>query len=227
MVPRKFREMKHGLFQFLPGHIGLRNRACLHHLRKPSLEPVFAEALANLKAGDLCIDCGANTGSITRRLAETGADVLSFEPDPWSFQELVRSVEGMTNVRVLNKAVGSRSGVLPFYRDQDFLARPDLHSLGSSMFPRTGQAQQTIEVEVVHFADFIRHLDRDVAILKMDVEGAEVEILEELFSKGLIRRFRDVFVETHELQFPALLERTWHLRAKASAHGLRVWLDWH
>lgn len=196
-------------------------------MRKPSLEPVFAEALSKVKVGDLCIDCGANTGSITRRLAETGADVFSFEPDPWSYGELVRSVEGSTNIRLLNKAVGSRSGVIPFYRDQDFLARPDLHSLGSSMLPRIGQTQQKIDVEVIHFAAFIRDLDRDVAILKMDIEGAEVEILEELFSTGLIRRFRDVFVETHELQFPELLERTWRLRDKASAQRLRVWLDWH
>ncbi len=49
------------------------------------MSDTFAQVLADTHAGDLCIDLGANIGEITCRLAATGSDVISFEPDPGAF----------------------------------------------------------------------------------------------------------------------------------------------
>ncbi len=62
----------------------------------------------------------------------------------------------------------------------------------------------------------------------MDVEGAEVSVLEQLYEHDLIQNFDYIFCETHELQFPDLLERTWQLRAQAEAStSAAIYLDWH
>jgi hypothetical protein len=62
----------------------------------------------------------------------------------------------------------------------------------------------------------------------MDIEGAEVEILEALLASGTVDKLRHVFVETHELQFPDLLERTWQLREKVKTlKDVSINLDWH
>ena len=44
--------------------------------------------LSMLKPGDLVLDCGANVGAVTGPLAETGATVHAFEPDPFAFEKL-------------------------------------------------------------------------------------------------------------------------------------------
>lgn len=227
-IPEGARRIKHRLFSVLPGRIGLRNRACLHHLTKPDAAPAFDRALAGVGAEDICIDCGANQGVYTARFSECGATVHAFEPDPWSYAQLAPRFAAAPNVTTLNKAVGTQEGRIGFYRNRDFGAAPEAYSLASSTIERPGVAQERIEVPVIDFPAYLRGLDRDVAILKMDIEGAEVAILEALMESGLIARIRHVFVETHELQYPDLLERTWRLRGRSRDYpGVEINLDWH
>lgn len=227
-LPLWARKTKHALFGNLPGYVGLRNRACLHHLNKKSLEQVFSNTLEKVKSGDVLIDCGANVGGISKRFASTGAIVHSFEPDPWSFNELQSNISGYPNIVLHNQAIGIKDGEISFFRDSEFVDNPVHSSLASSTIRRPGQTQQEIKVSVINFIDFVKQLNRRISILKMDVEGAEVSVLEELFAHGLIQNFDHIFCETHELQFPDLLERTWQLREKAKANlSTSIYLDWH
>lgn len=227
-IPLPARVVKHALFGLLPGHIGLRNRACFHHLTKPRAELQFNAALTTVRTGDICVDCGANRGDYTKRFAQAGAETYAFEPDPWSFAELRRRAGALKGAHLINKAVGTTPGTLPFFRDAAFDEAPEWCSLGSSIFRREDRAQDEIEVEVVNFLAFLRGLNRDIRILKMDIEGAEVPILETLFASELMGRIDYLFVETHELQFPELLERTWDLRARIhSFPGTAINFDWH
>lgn len=226
--PEPVRILKHAVFQFLPGRIGVRNRACLHHLTKPSAAASFHEALEGLSKGDICIDCGANVGEISKKFADRGARTYSFEPDPWSFQKLTANLQGHADVHLFNKAVGLRPGSIEFYRDAAFTEQPDLHSLASSIYPRADREQISVRVEVEDLVAFIRSLDAPVKILKMDVEGAEVDLLEALIDEGIAAGIGHIFVETHELQFAELLDGTARLRRTVREKGLsHINLDWH
>ena len=59
-----------------------------------------------------------------------------------------------------------------------------------------------IRVDVVDFIAYIEALDRDVRILKMDIEGAEWGILNRLVDHPILSRIDCIFVETHERQDP-------------------------
>ena len=226
--PEPVRVLKHAVFQFLPGRIGVRNRACLHHLTKPSAAASFQTALESLSAGDICIDCGANVGEISKKFAARGARTYAFEPDPWSFQQLAANLQGHANATLFNKAVGLRPGSIDFFRDAEFSEQPDLHSLASSVYPRPDRKQVAVQVEVADLVAFIQSLDAPVKILKMDIEGAEVELLEALIDQGIAARVGHIFVETHELQFAELLESTARLRKTVSDKGFsHINLDWH
>jgi len=48
------------------------------NLRKAWAEGYLTAITAMLKPGDLAVDCGANMGVVTERLAATGADVIAF-----------------------------------------------------------------------------------------------------------------------------------------------------
>ncbi len=83
----------------LPGRFGYLFHMRLHAHRAPQAQALFDAALARLGLGDHCLDLGANVGSFTARMAETGATVHAFEPDRAAFEALSKCVEGMDNVK--------------------------------------------------------------------------------------------------------------------------------
>ena len=52
-------------------------------------------------------------------------------------------------------------------------------------------------VEVIDLIEFVQALDRRVKILKIDIEGAEFEIIEKLLDTGIYRKIDYIFCETH------------------------------
>ena len=56
-----------------------------------------------------------------------------------------------------------------------------------------------IEVRQINFISYLENLDEDIGILKIDIEGAEVELLEALFDRpDILKRVHHIFAETHE-----------------------------
>jgi 16S rRNA (adenine1518-N6/adenine1519-N6)-dimethyltransferase len=70
------------------------------------LDPNLARAIAadtRAGPGDHVVEIGAGLGSLTRALAETGADVLAIELDRALIPALEESVDGLRTVRVLRE----------------------------------------------------------------------------------------------------------------------------
>src|SRR3546814_5344424 len=103
-------------------------------------------------------------------------------------------------------------------------------STGSSLLAFKGNVREEdfVTVEAVDFAAFLEAMDRPVALLKMDIEGAEVAVLERLLERGLHDRIERAFVEVHDRKIPELVAPTNRLRQKL--HDLQVTtidLSWH
>ena len=59
-------------------------------------------------------------------------------------------------------------------------------------------------------------MDCEVGIIKMDIEGGEVDLLELMLERDdLLEKIDFIFVETHEKKIPNQLKRVRSLRAKA------------
>jgi FkbM family methyltransferase len=188
----------------------------------------FERAARALGPGDVAIDCGANVGRYTEPLARSGAVVHAFEPDPTAFAALSARLSGRPNVTLHPAAVGVTDGTATLYRAADFAADPLKRTVSSSLLPDklNVDAEAALEVRRVDLPRFIAEIGR-VALLKLDIEGAEVEILERLLEIGALARIGAVFVETHETKAPALAERTAALRRAIARDGLAgVNLDW-
>ena len=82
---------------------GIRPKRSLgqHFLIDPNLARAIA-ADAGVGPGDRVVEIGAGLGSLTRALAEAGADVLAVEVDPALIPALRESTEGLDRVRVLH-----------------------------------------------------------------------------------------------------------------------------
>jgi hypothetical protein len=92
---------------------------------------------------------------------------------------------------------------------------------------RNVDASAPLEVQEVDFARWLGDLDAEVAVVKIDIEGAEVALLERLFDAPAFARVGHVFVETHESRLPHLAARTEALRARAAGMTRPVVnMDW-
>jgi len=134
------------------------------------------------KKGDVVIDVGAYTGDtalIFSRLVGEEGRVIAFEPDILNFEGLVKTIKNfnMKNVVAVERALWSKKAVMRF---------AETHSLGSSLF-LPGGCGRIRKVRVTTLDEEVRRLNLDrVDFLKMDVEGAEIEIL-----KGARRTLRE------------------------------------
>ena len=199
---------------------------------KPSwaVRYVFDRAVRSLTASDLVIDCGANLGEFTHLLAANGATVHAFEPDPYTFSRLCENTSHLLNVVCHNQAVGVGQATVKLYRRPNFDQSPDAASISSSVFAdKTNVAADNyVEVEQIDFVSFLNDLGRPVRLLKIDIEGAEVPLLERMIQTDSLQRVDVAFAETHDTRIPALAGRTANLREIAeSRFPGKLYLDWH
>jgi FkbM family methyltransferase len=202
-------------------------------LRHAWAEGLLQGVVAMLRPGQVVVDCGANQGDVTALLASPGAEVHAFEPDPYNLAKLTERFAGAGNVHLHAAAVGVTAGTVRLLRAANWTEKPDQASVKSTVVAggHNISASDAIEVPQINFPAFIRGLvDRhgSVAFLKMDIEGAELELLEDLHRQRLLDGVRLTVAETHERKFRDLRPRFATLRATIAAAypPTRVNLDW-
>jgi len=176
-------------------------------LRRRRLKATLADfdrRLAAVTAEDICLDFGANMGLFTEKMAATGATVHAYEPDPHCFAILQARFAGRANIHLHNAAVARTAGRATLRRTLDFAQSPDLQSQSSSIAIQNPGLYQAdgITVETRAFVDVVNGFDRPVAIVKMDIEGSEFDILAHVLEAPERFRIGAMFVETHERRFP-------------------------
>lgn len=196
-------------------------------------EGLLQGVLSMLRPGDVVVDCGANRGDVTARLAATWAVVHAFEPDPYNFAKLTERFAGAANVHLHAAAVGTEAGSIRLMRAANWETNPEMASVKSTVVAG-GQniaEGEGIDVQLVDFPALLRGLfaaHGRVAFVKMDIEGAELGLLEAMLEERLFDHIQLTVAETHERKFKDLRPRFAALReAMAAAYPqTRVNLDW-
>lgn len=158
---------------FATESIRFRLRALKARYRDQKSE--FDSIRQHLQPGDIACDIGANKGSFIYWLSRWCRDgrVIAFEPQPELAHHLaeVCRVIRLDNVTVEEKAVYSHSGRKDLFMPHRHQASASLHTtaLGAESFA-------TLSVQLTSLDDYFGEHDR-VALLKIDAEGAEFEIL--------------------------------------------------
>jgi FkbM family methyltransferase len=201
--------------------------------RNPILKLTQIGLNLEIRPGEVIIDCGANVGNVTSLFARAGANVYSFEPNPLCFAILSKRFSAMPTVRCFNSGVMNRCCTLKL-RIRNPHSRWDAIdlSLASSFVPGTlisdAYTLKKVEVECLDLSEFIRSLGSRVRLLKIDIEGSELAVLNHLIDTGTIELIDLALVETHEQQMPWLLEATNALRERIRNGSLetKIRLDW-
>lgn len=181
-----------------------------------------------VRPGDVVLDCGANVGDVTARLAERGAVVHAFEPDPVAYEVLRSRFSSCGTVHCHNMAVAAESGEMKLYFRKEREENPAKFSVGSSL--NAGKNDVSVAdfavVEVIRLVDFLEDIG-PVRLLKLDIEGTEVEVLRDLIDSDALDEIDLVLVETHEEWIPELAPETQGLREELAERGIdHVYLNW-
>lgn len=128
----------------------------------------------NLGKGNVFMDIGANIGYYTLIALPIVGDrgrVIAIEPNPGVFERLKKNVaiNNFENVELYNFALSD-------FRGQTLLNIPKLDDGTSSIVNDSGSNH--IYVDVFTFDDYFSNSEID--IIKMDVEGAEIQILKSM-----------------------------------------------
>ena len=174
--------------------------------------PLIHRIFESLEAGDRIFDIGANIGILTLLMARHGDDperrLLAFEPEPRNHERLRRNVElnGLAGrVTPVRMALGATEG------EADLYIRGGPGEGRHSIAARAGSTG-TIRVPVTTASAYARDHDQWPHVVKIDVEGAEGQVLAGM--DDLIREHppREIFLEIHpkgdEDRMPAALSST-------------------
>ena len=167
-------------------------------------EPETVQLLAKfVKEGDYCIDAGAHIGYVTilmaHRVGPSGL-VTAFEPVPQNFKALQENVNmnALGNVDLFDGALSDHDGTLPLM----ISANQYLSWTPSATGYAVDRDNVTIEARAVSLDTFLSRTGRKPSLVKIDVEGAELSVLE-----GAMQTLRSVrpilFVEIHGHDTPA------------------------
>lgn len=179
--------------------------------------------------GDIALDCGANVGDMAVVLARRGATVHAFEPNPHAFAVLRQRFAGNPNVHCHQAAVGVKAGRQALYLHENSLQDEVYWSNGSSLLAEKPNvsSERSVDVQVVDLVAFLRDLGRPVKVLKMDIEGAEVEVLNHMIDSDALKLAQNILVEMHDSKIPGLAGPAASLRQHLHAIGAsHVRLDW-
>ncbi|MDR1207705.1 MAG: FkbM family methyltransferase [Rickettsiales bacterium] len=174
-----------------------------------------------IQPGDIIFDCGANQGKFVEACRHMNAEVYAFEPVPRIYSFLTNRFFNDPHVLPFNVAVGVHDEVRDFFiKDHDYFDD------SGNMAGLFGNQSAGYQVKVIDLCDFIRreiiYKGKRIRILKLDVEGAELEIIKKLLRYEIYKHCDAILCEVH---YPDEIKE--ELRHMAKSYGAdNIYLDY-
>lgn len=158
-----------------------------------------------LRPRDCFVDCGANVGYFTflaASLVGQWGKVVAIDPNPYCIERMQATIDvgGYNQVELVNAAVGAEPSEMPFNvaTDPMYSSFSDLNQLA---FTRT-ESTVTVQVRRVDdvLAPYLDDPEARIRIMKIDVEGAELEVLQGAQKTMKGKKADYIFLELHPQQ---------------------------
>lgn len=148
------------------------------------------EKMYNIKKDDVVIDVGANVGIFALKAVRCVGNkglVITIEPEPNNFELLRKNLKNYQNVIILQEAVGNYCGEAKLYLSEN----SEEHSIKRDF----GGGYVVVKIETLD--SIITRLNlKKVNFVKIDVEGAEIDVLER--AKKVLSTYKPVLaIEYH------------------------------
>ena len=135
------------------------------------------------------IDCGSNVGTATLffKLLYPNSKILAFEPSSASFKLLEKNVKinNLKNISLFQKALTDKNGTVKIYRT------------GGTACRINDENYYSLPNEIVDTTQLSNYINQPVDLLKMDVEGSETLILQNLDQNKKLDFVKKIILEYH------------------------------
>lgn len=172
------------------------------------------------------LDIGAHRGESVEFFKSIfpESDIHSFEPDPQSFAVL-KSVADRVGTKAYNTAASNRSGTIDYYA-QELSHLGGLFPINRDSSDSLGYARdaknEKLAVQATRLSEFLTtHGITRVDLLKIDVQGAEEEVLTGAGAElGLVK---NISVECNLFDFYGASKSMYGIECIMHAHGFGLW----
>ena len=164
----------------------------LHGIKEIFIDEIYKQPLS---PNAFIIDCGANIGLSViylKKICPT-ATITAFEPDPNNFELLKKNIAShdLQNIVLKNEAVWKKNDMLSFESEGTMSSK--------IVFDRKGDGSKL--TKAIRLKDY---LNRKIDFLKIDIEGAEYEVLCDIsdnlsFVENLFVEYHGMFGQVNEL----------------------------
>lgn len=176
------------------------------------------------KSGDTVLDFGANIGTVSSHLVSLGYLVEAYEPDSRCVAFLRRrfSKAGSGRIFVHHEAVSAYNGTVTLNYGN---ITTESNTILEDRTGATGAGGETVPVRSIR--DILDSTGY-VPLIKIDIEGAEYDVLDVLLSPEYLDKFGLCLVECHAGKIPGLEPRHQQIESEIGRLGIgdRVFLDW-
>ncbi|QXP61677.1 FkbM family methyltransferase [Olleya sp. HaHaR_3_96] len=158
-----------------------------------SFDEIFMEEVYKFesdKKSPLIIDCGSNVGLSILYFREKfpEAKIIGFEADNKIFNLLKNNISQFYNndkIQIFEKAVWTKNTILTFFTEGSLAGSVNVDFSGNNA------------TEKVQAVDFKKYLKEEIDFLKIDIEGAENELIFHI--KEDLKNVKNLFLEYHGL----------------------------
>ena len=156
------------------------------------------------------IDGGARVGEsieiyVKKDESLIGCDIHLFECNPNHINDLLelQKINLEYNIFVHNAALWNENGERDFYFSID-----QWGDLGCTLNKNKSERldlENPIKVKTVRLSDFLNQFnEEDYIIVKLDIEGAEYEVVKDLLDTGKMSCIKEIYVEWHDFFYGGL-----------------------
>lgn len=139
------------------------------------------------------VDLGANMGMtiLWYKYFNPDLKVLAFEPNPETHSYLSKNIKinKLKNITLHPVALSNKKGTALFYAIDD-----DIQNLDSGLTLNQDLPHRSFKVKTDLLSKYITE---KVDLLKMDIEGGEYIVFEDLFKNKKIKYFKNIIFEAH------------------------------
>lgn len=209
---------------FANEHVGIQiNQYGVYEIQELTVLFDFLKPLTDEFAQATIIDAGANIGNHSLYFSRYFKQVLAFEPNPSTFRLLRFNTELVDNIQLLNQGLGDEPGTLMLVEDS-------MNMGASSIVKQAGAEDRQIPIDIQTLDTATADIDR-IAMIKIDVEGFEINVLKG--AGALIASHQPIIVfeqhagefhngTTESLSYLAKLGYRFCWHQKGSATGIRA-----
>lgn len=189
-------------------------------------ELILSRAKELITHNSVVADVGANFGNFTQKIAtQCAVDmVYAFEADTHNFNTLHDNVASLKNVKIINAAVSDHVGKIDVYEGNGTPETCNILGINSlqTNFTHKDRVRCTVPCATMDYI-FLEKLKEPINFVKIDVEGAEVMVLDGC--KKIMKNVDHLLVEVHnEYTFREIrkmcLKNKWQLRCLKHLHPI-------